>query len=63
MTLCGCPQESVLGFLLFKIFINDNTESINMEYFLYANYVKILLRMSSVDDCLFLQSILGRVKA
>ena len=45
----GVPQGSVLGSLLFIIFFNDVTDSIqHSEYFLYCGDLK-LLSVSSID--------------
>ena len=47
----GVPQGSHLGPLLFNIFLNDLVHVLDVRYLLYADDVKIYLRINTRDDC------------
>lgn len=52
----GVPQGSVLGPLLFSIFVNDVSAAIKMSSFLlYADDIKIFRRIESINDCIALE--------
>jgi hypothetical protein len=53
----GIPQGSVLGPLLFNIFINDLCDIINhSNCLLFADDLKVYRAISSPSDCLLLQA-------
>jgi len=53
--LSGVPQGSILGPLLFLIFINDLEFGILNSLFKFADDTKVLGRAASGEDCLKLQ--------
>ena len=59
----GVPQGSILGPLFFNIFINDIASALHSDVhcLLYADDLKMYSRISSVTDCLSLQSSLDGV--
>ena len=54
--LSGIPQGTVLGPILFVIYINDILDNIKSDGFLYADDTKIFRKITSREDALILQS-------
>ncbi|KAA3669890.1 uncharacterized protein DEA37_0002748, partial [Paragonimus westermani] len=58
----GVPQGSVLGPVLFLVFVNDMTEGIDSEVSLFADDVKLMRRIHSIEDQAELQRDLDRLQ-
>ena len=54
----GVPQGSILGPLMFLLYVNDIADNISILYFktLYADDAKIGREIKSMQDCVDLQS-------
>ena len=60
--ISGIPQGTVLGPLLFVIYINDLLDEINSNGFLFADDTKIFQQITSRHDALSLQSDLAKLE-
>lgn len=58
----GVPQGSVLGPLLFNLFIDDITSIFSAECLIYADDMKLFSSVSSIEDCLRLQADLAKLQ-
>lgn len=59
----GVPQGSILGPLLFVLFINDINECfVNSAFLLFADDMKVYKKVNSMLDCLLLQQDLDRLQ-
>ena len=61
--LSGVPQGTVLGPILFVIYINDMLDSISSEGLLFADDTKVFRQICSEDDSLELQSDIDKLEA
>ena len=61
--LSGVPQGTVLGPLLFVIYINDMLDSITSDCLLFADDTKVFRMITSEDDAMELQADINRLKA
>ncbi|CAH0553794.1 unnamed protein product [Brassicogethes aeneus] len=52
----GVPQGSNLGSLMFLIFINDLPSNLNVPSLLFADDLKVFFQISSIQDCINLQT-------
>ena len=55
LVISGIPQGSVLGPLLFVVYLNDLPEVVNSELLLFADDTKIFRQVYSRDDASLLQ--------
>ena len=57
----GVPQGSVLGPIMFLIYINDMPMEVNSYMNMFADDAKIMRRIRNVEDCNMLQEDLSRI--
>lgn len=57
----GVPQGSHLGPLFFLVFINDLTAKINCSFKMYADDLKLYMRIKTADDATFFQYEIDKV--
>ena len=61
--LSGIPQGSVLGALLFVIYINDMPQNIESEIYLFADDTKFYRQVKDYNDAVAIQNDLNSLKA
>ena len=54
--LSGVPQRSILGPLLFTIYVNDLPQSISSSIFMFADDTKLVRSIQSIADHILLQA-------
>ena len=57
----GVPQGSVLGPVMFGVYVNDMVEGIDSYMNLFADDAKVMRRVKSEDDCMKLQEDLDKI--
>lgn len=61
-SLSGVPQGSVLGPMLFNIFVNDIMLDLQCPVLMYADDLKIFNNIADISDCLLLQNDLASIE-
>ena len=61
--ISGIPQGSVLGPLLFVLYINDLPDIVNSKVYLFADDTKLMRKVTSEDDARALQRDLDELEA
>ena len=54
--ISGVPQGSVLGPILFLIYVNDIPETVNCSIKMFADDTKLFRTVKTIDDCNILQN-------
>ncbi len=57
----GVPQGSVLGPLLFNIYINDVVTQFDVKHLIYADDLKLFCSITTINDCIRLQDNINRL--
>ena len=57
----GVPQGSVLGPIMFGIYVNDLIDGIDSHINLFADDTKLMRRVQNIDDCKMLQKDIERI--
>ena len=60
--ISGIPQGTVLGPILFVVYINDLLDNITSDGFMFADDTKIFRRITTRDDALKLQEDIGKLE-
>ena len=58
--ISGVPQGSVLGPILFLIYVNDIPETVNCSIKMFADDTKLFRTVKTIDDCNILQNAIGK---
>ncbi len=58
----GVPQRSVLGLIMFVIYVNDINEEIDSYMDLFADDAKLMRRVENANDCMILQGDLNKME-
>ena len=59
----GVPQGSVLGPLMFVIYINDLSHEVDSYINLFADDAKLMRKVENVNDCMMLQNDLNKINS
>ena len=59
----GVPQESVLGPLMFVIYINDLSDEVDSYINLFVHDAKLMSKVENVNDCMTLQNYLNKINS
>ena len=59
--ISGVPQGSILGPLLFIMYINDLVDITKLDLYLYADDAKVMNIIKNYQDCLLLQTEVDKI--
>ncbi len=57
----GVPERSVLGLVMFDIYVNDINEETDSYMNLFTDDAKLMRRIDNVNDCMVLQDDLNKI--